>query len=101
MSRMARAALAVCSVTSFLVFTPRASAVPSYAREFGVNCSACHTMWGSLNGAGATFRLSGYRAMNGRDLTPAEKPIELANGALTFPGTFPGSVITGAGLEYR
>ena len=101
MSRMARAALAVCSVTSFLVFTPRASAVPSYAREFGVNCSACHTMWGSLNVAGATFRLSGYRAMNGRDLTPAEKPIELANGALTFPGTFPASVITGAGLEYR
>src|SRR6266568_652496 len=103
MSRIGRAALAVaaCSVTSFLVFTPRASAVPSYAREFGVNCSSCHTMWGSLNVAGATFRLSGYRAMNGKDLTPAEKPIELANGALTFPGTFPASVITGAGLEYR
>src|SRR6266568_4789728 len=99
MSRIGRATLAVaaCSVTSFLVFTPRASAVLSYAREFGVNCSSCHTMWGSLNVAGATFRLSGYRAMNGKDLTPAEKPIELANGALTFPA----SVITGAGLEYR
>jgi hypothetical protein len=103
MRRMARAALAlaVCGVTSFLVFTPRASAVPSYAREYGVQCAGCHTMWGSLNGAGATFRLSGYRAMNGRDLTPTEKPIELAGGALTFPGTFPASIITGTGLEYR
>ena len=49
---------------------------------------------GSLNVAGATFRLSGYRAMDGRVLMPTEKPIELANGALTFPGTFPASLIT-------
>ncbi len=58
-------------------------------------------MWGSLNVAGATFRLSGYRAMNGRDLTPTDKPIELAGGTLTIPGMFPASLITGAGLEYR
>jgi hypothetical protein len=88
-------------VASFLLVPSRALAVPSYTREYGVSCTGCHTMWGSLNVAGATFRLSGYRAMNGRDLTPTEKPIELANGALTMPGTFPASVITGAGLEYR
>jgi hypothetical protein len=103
MNRVVRIALAFagCAALSFVLNTPRALAVPSYTREFGVSCSGCHTMWGSLNVAGATFRLSGYRAMNGRDLTPTEKPIELAGGALTFPGTFPASVITGAGLEFR
>jgi opacity protein-like surface antigen len=103
MRRMARAALviAACSATSLLLYTPRASAVPSYTRQFGISCTGCHTMWGSLSVAGATFRLSGYRAMNGRDLTPTEKPIELANGALTIPGSIPASIITGAGVEYR
>lgn len=88
-------------IASFVVFTPHALAVPSYTREFGVSCTGCHTMWGALNGAGATFRLSGYRAMNGKDLTPTEKPIELANGALTIPGTFPASLITGVAVESR
>ena len=103
MKRSVRLALSVTMgiAASLLVFTPRALAVPSYTRQFGVSCSACHSMWGSLTVAGATFRLSGYRAINGRDLTPTEKPIELANGALTIPGTIPASVITGAGLEYR
>ncbi len=103
MKRVVRVALAFVGgiAVSCLLFTPRASAVPTYTREYGVSCTGCHSMWGSLNVAGATFRLSGYRAMNGRDLTPTEKPIELANGALTLPGTFPASLITGAGLEYR
>jgi hypothetical protein len=39
--------------------------------------------------------------MNGRDVTPAEKPIDIANGALTFPATFPASLITGVALESR
>ena len=86
---------------SSLLFPLRAHAVPTYTRMYGVSCSSCHTMWGSLNVAGATFRLSGYRAMNGRDLTPTDKPIELAGGALTLPGMFPASLITGTGLEYR
>jgi hypothetical protein len=103
MNRVVRVAFAFagCVALSFLASTPRARAVPSYTRQYGVSCTTCHTMWGSLNVAGATFRLSGYRALNGRDLTPTEKPLELAGGALTFPGTFPASVITGAGLEFR
>jgi hypothetical protein len=84
-----------------LLFTPRAYAVPSYTRQYGVSCGTCHSMWGSLTVAGATFRLSGYRAINGRDLTPTEKPIELANGALTIPRMFPASVITGVAVENR
>src|SRR6266498_3869864 len=103
MTRAFRIAFAVTAglAASSLLFTPRAWAVPSYTRQYGVTCTGCHSMWGSLNVAGATFRLSGYRAMNGKELTPTEKPIEIGNGLLTVPGTFPASIITGAGLEYR
>jgi hypothetical protein len=103
MRSLVRAAfvIAACSATSLVALAPSAWAVPSYTRQYGISCTACHSMWGSLTVTGATFRLSGYRAANGRDLTPTEKPIELANGLLTIPGTFPASLITGAGLEYR
>jgi hypothetical protein len=102
MNKGLRLAFVFCASTSLsLLLAPRAWAVPSYTREYGVSCTACHTMWGSLTVAGATFRLSGYRAINGRDLTPAQKPIELSGGALTLPGVIPASLITGAGLEYR
>ncbi len=93
-------AAALCAGFLLLHASP-ASAVPTYSRLYGVSCTGCHSMWGSLTVAGATFRLSGYRAMNGKDLTPTEKPIELAGGALTLPGTFPASLITGAGVEFR
>jgi hypothetical protein len=57
-------------------------------------------MWGALNGAGVTFRLSGYRAINGKDLTPVEKDIELSPGNV-IPSTFPFSIITGVGYDSR
>jgi hypothetical protein len=101
MMRAARASFAAALVASLALVAPSAHAVPSYVRQYGVICSSCHTMWGSLTVAGATFRLSGYRAMNGKDLTPTEKPIELAGGALTMPGTFPASLITGVANEVR
>jgi hypothetical protein len=103
MTRVVRLAIAFTGLLagSFLLHAPAAQAIPGYTRLYGVSCTGCHGMWGGLNVGGATFRLSGYRAMAGKDLTPLEKPIELANGALTVPGTFPASLITGAGLEYR
>ncbi|WP_248353619.1 hypothetical protein [Anaeromyxobacter oryzae] len=77
-------------------------AVPTYARLYGVDCSNCHSMWGSLNVNGATFRLSGYRAMAGQDLPPLDKPIEIGKGgAVSLPGVFPISLITGVAIEYR
>jgi hypothetical protein len=100
MPRTVRSAL-TAAIAAAVLYAPTASGVPSYTRQFGVACGSCHTMWGSLNVAGATFRLSGYRAMNGKDLTPTEKPIEIGDGALTIPGTFPASLITGTGVEWR
>ncbi len=83
------------------LFAPPAMAVPAYARYYGMTCSVCHTVWGDLNPNGLTFRLSGYRRMNGRDLKPVMKDIELAQGALAIPSMFPVSIVTGVGYDYR
>lgn len=102
MSTFSRAGLAflLAAVTS-LALAPRAWAVPTYTRLYGLDCTTCHSMWGALNPSGATFRLSGYRAIAGQDLPQAEKPNEFGKGLLTVPGTFPASLITGFAFEYR
>jgi hypothetical protein len=92
---------ALLTATLALLLTPSAWAVPSYSRRYGVDCSTCHTVWGALNVAGVTFRLSGYRAINGRELKPISEDIELGNGALTIPTTLPFSFVTGVGYDWR
>jgi hypothetical protein len=37
-----------------------AEAVPSYARQIGKPCTACHTMWPNLNQYGRQFKVKGY-----------------------------------------
>lgn len=102
MKQITRIAVTVAVLTAtLLLLKPSAWAVPSYSRRYGMECSGCHTMWGALNGAGVQFRLSGYRAIGGKDLTPVDKDIELSNGALTMPSTLPLSLITGFGIDYR
>jgi hypothetical protein len=101
MKYIARAILAaaVASAT-WLALAPSAEAVPSYTRRYGLECSSCHTMWGSLNAAGVTFRLSGYRAMFGRDLVPLSPDIDVG-GVFAIPTTLPISFITGVGGDWR
>jgi hypothetical protein len=38
----------------------QAYAVPSYARQTGMACSACHTVFPELNAFGRSFKLNGY-----------------------------------------
>ena len=93
----------VLIATSLVTFAPSAEAVPSYSRRYGFDCSSCHTMWGALNAAGVTFRLSGYRAMFGKDLVPIEagKDINIPGTTVKIPGSMPFSFITGVGYDYR
>ena len=84
-----------------LLFSPSASAVPSYTRRYGVECSTCHSVWGALTAAGNTFKLSGYRAIFGVDLKPDTEDIEVAHGSLVMPSTLPLSFITGFGYDSR
>jgi hypothetical protein len=57
--------LGVAALTLSILMVPRdAQAVPSYARQFGKPCSACHTMWPRLNPTGREFKLSGYTSVS-------------------------------------
>jgi hypothetical protein len=95
-------ALAVLLTTLSILFAPEASAVPSYSRRYGVDCSQCHTMWGALNGGGQTFKLSGYRAINGKEIKPVSDDVELGkDGFAAIPTTLPLSFVTGVGYDYR
>jgi hypothetical protein len=51
------------------------SAIPGFARKYGLPCSACHTVWPELNNFGQVFRDNGYRLKNERD-----SPIDQAPG---------------------
>lgn len=43
-----------------LVFSPDSNAVPSFARQTGMNCMACHTVFPKLTSFGRLFKLNGY-----------------------------------------
>ena len=93
-------ALAVWS-GGLLVFPPSASAIPAFARRYGMSCSTCHDAWPHLNQAGVSFMLSGYRRLNGRELTLSEKDLELARGALSIPAIPPLSIVGQFGYDYQ
>src|SRR6516164_3225964 len=45
---------------AFLAAAPAAQAVPSFARQTGMACEACHTVWPELTHFGRTFKAGGY-----------------------------------------
>jgi len=47
-----------------LAATPTAFAVPSFARQTGMACEACHTVYPELTHFGRVFKASGYLLAN-------------------------------------
>jgi hypothetical protein len=74
-------AATVLAVTT-LAGTPTAFAVPSFARQTGMACEACHTVYPELTHFGRVFKASGYVLANlkqVRDVTgKKEELLELA-----------------------
>jgi hypothetical protein len=54
--------------------TPRANALPAFARKYGLRCSACHESWPMLNYFGQKFKDNGYQLMNDRDAPIWQNP---------------------------
>ena len=52
----------------------RASAIPAFARKYGLRCSACHESWPMLNYFGQKFKDNGYQLMNDRDAPIWQNP---------------------------
>src|SRR5260370_24709455 len=64
-------------VFAAVVFTcsPSASALPAFARKYGLRCSACHESWPMLNYFGQKFKDNGYQLMNDRDAPICQNPV--------------------------
>ncbi len=52
----------------FLTTAP-VQALPSFARQTGMSCAACHTVFPELTTYGRTFKLNGYTTVNADQLT--------------------------------
>src|SRR6516165_3929940 len=57
-----------------LAAVPKATAIPAFARKYGLRCSACHESWPILNNFGLRFRDNGYQLMNDRDAPIWQNP---------------------------
>ncbi|MEJ2425877.1 MAG: hypothetical protein P8101_15740 [Candidatus Thiodiazotropha sp.] len=52
--------LSLCVVLLSFTMMSTAQAVPSYARQTGMNCAACHSAFPQLNTFGRVFKMQGY-----------------------------------------
>lgn len=84
-----------------LVAPPPASAIPAFARRYGVSCSTCHDAWPHLNATGMSFMMSGYRRLNGMAVQPTTKDIEVALGALSIPSIPPLAIVGTFGFDFQ
>src|SRR5260370_4640294 len=57
-----------------LSYATSASALPDFARKYGLRCSACHEAWPMLNYFGQKFKDNGYQLMNDRDAPIWQNP---------------------------
>lgn len=102
MKRLVLFALALAVWSGGLVlFPPSASAIPAFARRYGLSCSTCHDAWPHLNRAGVSFMISGYRRLEGRELKPTTEDIELARRALSLPAIPPLSIMSHFGFDLQ
>jgi len=68
------AAVVVLLVLVILGASQPASALPAFARKYGLRCSACHESWPMLNYFGQKFKDNGYQLMNDRDAPIWQNP---------------------------
>src|SRR5215472_2869908 len=60
----ARSILGFSAILAALAASGEAQAVPSYARQTGLACEACHTVFPQLTPFGRVFKASGYTLSN-------------------------------------
>jgi hypothetical protein len=52
-----------------LLFAPSASAIPAFARQYGISCTTCHAAFPRLNSFGVNFIENNYRLDNWKENT--------------------------------
>ncbi len=84
---MKKIVLSLAGVMAAVAFAPEASAIPVFARQTGMACSACHFQhFPLLNGFGRAFKTSGFTMMGAQGKVEGEHlsiPSTLNLGVLT------------------
>jgi hypothetical protein len=57
-------AVRIAGLAFLVALAPAAHAVPSFARQTGMACEACHTVWPELTHFGRVFKANGYTLDN-------------------------------------
>lgn len=84
---MKSAFISLCAVGLAVVLSSEDSqAVPSFARQTGMSCNACHTVWPQLTQFGRVFKLDGYnfstQSSSGRWYPPVAGMLQLSHTSL-------------------
>ncbi len=83
---MKKVALSLAGVLAAAAFAPEASAIPAFARQTGMACSACHAQhFPVLNGFGRAFKSAGFTMMGAQEKIEGEH--------LSIPGTLNAAVL--------
>ncbi|MFH2135676.1 MAG: hypothetical protein ABII81_10980 [Pseudomonadota bacterium] len=70
---MKKVALSLAGVLAAAAFAPEASAIPAFARQTGMACSACHAQhFPILNGFGRAFKAAGFTMMGAQEKVEGE-----------------------------
>jgi hypothetical protein len=70
---MKKIVLSLAGVMAAVAFAPEASAVPAFARQTGMACSACHYQhFPVINGFGRAFKEGGYTMMGAQEKIEGE-----------------------------
>ena len=89
---MKKIVLSLAGVMAAVAFAPEASALPVFARQTGMACSACHFNHAPLlNGFGRAFKSAGYSMMGSQGKVEGE--------ALSIPDRVNMAVLTTTGYE--
>jgi hypothetical protein len=110
--KIKKIALSLAGMAAAVAFAPDASAIPAFARQVGMACSACHYQhFPVLNSFGRAFKAGGYTMIGAQEKIEGEGvslPVVL-NAALvgyigyqktngqTVPGALPGTKTTNDG----
>lgn len=89
---MNKIVLSLAGVMAAMAFAPEASAVPVFARQTGMACSACHFQhFPALNGFGRAFKQAGYTMMGAQGKVEGEH--------ISIPDRLNMAVLATAGID--
>src|SRR5690606_35195303 len=97
MRRLPVASLTAAVLCTLSVFLPGiASAMPAFARQYNISCSACHSAFPKLNAFGEFFADQNFKLPNWRDTT-----VQTGDQLLALPKSLPVAVRAQSFVQLR